>query len=829
MDTDEALLDCASINEATARALNVEPWDVLRIYLPSQQPAHLTSCIGQVIVRPSENCGEGSSGKGKESKPEIFIHPLMYEFLCTSFTTVSEYGAGVSSEENLAVVSVTPLPLPGAILNDEILGQRLPWAARRVESIRELPPGSSISVALLYVDDELHTFCVQSDNYHATLQSILSFFLEERLLMKGTTTLLSTLEGMAIATVDEIHDCCTEEKSNGDSTDDIVYRLGNADNYNLSILHDEVTSSRETDTNQHISSAMVTWQSDCPGYENLVRTLVQMASLKGSAAPSGILLTGSPQVGKTHLASCVAYQLVTASNPAAVHWVSVQDLIMQASWASESDLLDILRPPSRTSRDHLQVLVIDDLHIFATQESTLQEDSISINLDPEMLVVRNSVLQIIDELSSLNMNGADSAVAILGIAQSTSNIPVEFVRSGRLEKEICMLPPTQSQRETILNKIIPTLTVGEARDELTARKWAEALSPVTVGCVAGDLCRVLAAAWTRATARGWIPGEDINCPDLRWEDLQNAAQTYVPIQLENVDVCKPQSFLSLDRDGCEESLLDPNDWARIHELSWKTFGGYPMVKKRLLRTVVGPWRRFLKSIDLEQNETTAPLGLSPPPGVLFHGASGNGKSFAASCLASSLSLPMIKVKAADVMDKWLGGSEAIIRSLFTRARSAAPCILFFDEIDAIATNRAGGDEGGAEVMSRLLSTLLNEMDGISSDKRKHNVLVIACTNRLEDLDAALLRPGRLEEHIHLENPDAPDITAMLQLHLSKVPLSNGISLDELAQELARRHATGADVEGICHEACLGAVHRTNSSDVVLMQEDIDHALRSSRL
>ena len=132
-------------------------------------------------------------------------------------------------------------------------------------------------------------------------------------------------------------------------------------------------------------------------------------------------------------------------------------------------------------------------------------------------------------------------------------------------------------------------------------------------------------------------------------------------------------------------------------------------------------------------------------------------------------------------------------------------------------------------MSRLLSTLLNEMDGISSDKQKHSVLVVACTNRLEELDAALLRPGRLEEHVHLEHPEESDVMAMLQLYLSKVPLSDSTNLEALAAELAKRHATGADVQGICHEACLNAIHRADSQDVVLLPEDVNQALQTSRL
>ena len=167
----------------------------------------------------------------------------------------------------------------------------------------------------------------------------------------------------------------------------------------------------------------------------------------------------------------------------------------------------------------------------------------------------------------------------------------------------------------------------------------------------------------------------------------------VPSQLALLDVVKPASH----------NVMDTTDWRTIHSESWKQLSGCDATKKRIYRTVVLPWRRVYLS-------STGPADLAlagaivPPSGVLFHGPSGVGKTVAATCLASSLGLPMIRVRAADVLDKWLGGSEAIIRSLFARARSAAPCVLLFDEIDAIATNRST-DSDTVDVMSRVLSTL----------------------------------------------------------------------------------------------------------------------------
>jgi transitional endoplasmic reticulum ATPase len=209
----------------------------------------------------------------------------------------------------------------------------------------------------------------------------------------------------------------------------------------------------------------------------------------------------------------------------------------------------------------------------------------------------------------------------------------------------------------------------------------------------------------------------------------------------------------------------------------------------------------------------------------FHGPPGTGKTFAASCLAASLGLNVIKVRASDVLDQWLGGSEAAIRSLFARARGAQPCILFFDEIDAIACNR---EYGGAEsdVSSRILTTLLNELDGISSSGNS-GVLVLACTNRLKDLDTALLRPGRLEEHIELKHPSLEEISEILQSQLTNVPLAKDLILDDFAEVLYELKATGADVEGVCRDACSLAIRSIGESDsVVLTPAALDGALRA---
>jgi len=275
-----------------------------------------------------------------------------------------------------------------------------------------------------------------------------------------------------------------------------------------------------------------------------------------------------------------------------------------------------------------------------------------------------------------------------------------------------------------------------------------------------------------------------------------AVEGILPSQLELLDVTAPR--ICPDGDN------------------WSQFAGYHHIKCKLQRSVINPWLRAISanaetrqekqnSISNEPVKLTVP----PPPGVIFHGPSGVGKTIAAHCLAASLGLCVIQVRASDVLDKWLGGSEAIIRSLFSRARSAAPCILFFDEIDALASNR--DSDYGSDTHSRILSTLLNEMDGVSSSDKNREVLIISATNRLDAVDSALLRPGRLQEHVQIPYPSVNDCLDILKFYTQKMPLEKSLSLDELAQKFCEFEASGADIQRICRDSCLNAMREADSN------------------
>lgn len=855
----------------------------IRIRLPAPKSQHMPSVTGTTALRVVVPVVVSSCTHVPIIMPDadaaglvVRLHPLLYEFLtlATAAATMNietEHDQvkpgnsapidptvdGSNTKRSWFPVSLVPLPLGdfdvAAVHNPTTTTS---WYAQQAaeEHIQELPTdwNRSITLQILYeydhnVDDSTfgNSSSINDENDDDTKRR-LAFALQGRLILEGPTIHLLTSASPKISGIRYTVALVTNVAASVDDSGTIngvlmlpspqplpkVYRVGNPGTYSLEILSTKQSASDDlvhalTDDDDdemwHRQSPPPEpdVKNSCPGYETLLEDLVRLLKLThldetAAAAPTGILLTGCHGVGKTRLVTAAVSRLQQCR----IHRVSVHDLILQAAWAAEDHLMEALRPPPSLG-NRPSVLVLDDLDAAGIDD----ELSSSTSNDQERRLVRNSITQIIDEM-------VGQRVAILGIGWESSQLPTELVRVGRLEKEISMLPPSQSQREQILSSMLIDIFKDSMEDEnacIRCTEWAELLASMTAGCVAADLRHLCADAWNRCRARDAANDFDnLNLVDsavdscrhvslITWNDLSEAARNCVPSQLAALDVTKFTFLL----DSCSVG-----DWLRIHELSWKGFAGYANTKKRIYRTVVVPWRR-LRSRDSSLSTLES---ITPPSGVLFHGPSGCGKTFAASCLGSSLGLPMIKIRAADVLDKWLGGSEAAIRDLFTRARAAAPSILFFDEIDAVASNRANADDGAtADVMSRLLSTLLNEMDGVS--RGQQTVFVIACTNRLESLDAALLRPGRLEEHILLPKPSVQDTKDILKHYLALAPLQESVDLDNVAQDLFKRSASGADINGTCREAVFRALRRypRDVLDVSITPDDITSAMVAMKL
>jgi len=228
-------------------------------------------------------------------------------------------------------------------------------------------------------------------------------------------------------------------------------------------------------------------------------------------------------------------------------------------------------------------------------------------------------------------------------------------------------------------------------------------------------------------------------------------------------------------------------------------GGLEGVKRELKETVQYP---------VEHPEKFKKFGMSPSKGVLFYGPPGCGKTLLAKAIANECQANFISIKGPELLTMWFGESEANVREIFDKARQAAPCVLFFDELDSIARARgsSAGDAGGAG--DRVINQILTEMDGMGAKK---NVFIIGATNRPDIIDPAILRPGRLDQLIYIPLPDLPSRVAILRANLKRSPLAPDVDLEFLAEKT--NGFSGADLTEICQRACKLAIRESIEKDI----------------
>ncbi|MDN5358926.1 MAG: transitional endoplasmic reticulum ATPase, partial [Candidatus Diapherotrites archaeon] len=271
--------------------------------------------------------------------------------------------------------------------------------------------------------------------------------------------------------------------------------------------------------------------------------------------------------------------------------------------------------------------------------------------------------------------------------------------------------------------------------------------------------------------------------------------------------------LKVTRKDFEEALKEVKPSAlrevfvEVPSVHWEDVGGLEDVKAKLREAVEWPLR-FRESFEA--------MGIKPPKGILLYGPPGTGKTLLAKAVATESEANFISVKGPEVLSKWVGESERAIREIFTKARQAAPCVVFIDEIDAIAPRR-GGEEN--HVTDRIVNQLLTEMDGISELK---DVVVIAATNRPDIVDPSLLRPGRFDRIIYVPPPDENARLEILKVHTRNVPLAEDVDLETIARET--ENYTGADLEALVREAALTALRRNKMKPTKVTMDDFRKAM-----
>ena len=466
----------------------------------------------------------------------------------------------------------------------------------------------------------------------------------------------------------------------------------------------------------------------------------------GIDPPRGVLLSGPPGCGKTLLARAVASET-------AAHFIHVNgpEIIHKFYGESEAHLRKIFAEAAAKAPS---VIFLDEIDGIAPKRSEVQGQ-----------VEKRVVAQLLALMDGLETRGQ---VIVIGATNIPQNLDEALRRPGRFDREIEIGIPDLDGRGEIL--AIHTRTMPLAGDVDVAH-----LAAVTHGFGGADL-KALAREAAMAALRRLMPGVDLATADIPSDEL---------IALEVT-----MSDFSAALDEVAPSALR-EVFTEIPNVTWHEVGGLEEAKAALREAVEWP---------LRYAPVLAHAGVRPAKGILLTGPPGGGKTLLAKAIAHQSGVNFISVKGPELLSKWVGDSEKGIREVFGKARQAAPCIVFLDEIDALVPRRGGGGEN--HVSERLVSQLLTELDGI---EELRGVVTLATTNRPDILDPALLRPGRFDIQIEVGPPDAATRQAILEVHTRQQPLADDVDLALLAA--ATENCMGADLAGICREAAMEAVRR----------------------
>ncbi len=474
----------------------------------------------------------------------------------------------------------------------------------------------------------------------------------------------------------------------------------------------------------------------------------------GIEPPKGVLLYGPPGCGKTLLAKAVANE--TNAN---FKLINGPEIMSKFYGQSEERLREIFREASENAPS---IIFIDEIDAIAPKrEETTGE------------VERRIVSQLLALMDGLQSRGQ---VIVIAATNRPNAIDPALRRPGRFDREIEIGVPDKNGRLEILQ--IHTRGMPLAKDVNL-----EEIADITHGFVGADLAALCREAAMR-TLRRFLPQIDLEKETIPTEVLQKMEVTKEDF-MEALKEVQPSAM--------REVLIEtPN-------VCWDDIGGLENVKQALKEAVEWP---------LKHPEVFKRMGITPPKGVLLTGPPGTGKTLLAKAVATESEANFISVKGPEILSKWVGESEKAIRDIFRRARTVAPAIIFFDEIDAVAPRKDMG-YGDSRVTERVISQLLTEMDGLENLR---GVVVIAATNRPDLLDPALLRPGRFDRILEVPVPDKNARLQIFRIHTRNMPLAEDVNLEKLA-EITEGYV-GADIEALCREAALTALREDMNAQKV---------------
>ncbi|KAK7411095.1 hypothetical protein VNO78_02485 [Psophocarpus tetragonolobus] len=474
----------------------------------------------------------------------------------------------------------------------------------------------------------------------------------------------------------------------------------------------------------------------------------------GVKPPKGILLYGPPGSGKTLIARAVANE-----TGAFFFLINGPEIMSKLAGESESNLRKAFEEAEKNSPS---IIFIDELDSIAPKREKTHGE-----------VERRIVSQLLTLMDGLKTR---SHVIVIGATNRPNSIDPALRRFGRFDREIDIGVPDEVGRLEVLRIHTKNMKLSDNVD-------LEKVARDTHGYVGADL----AALCTEAALQ--CIREKMDVIDLEDETIDAEVLNSMAVTNEHFQTALSSSNPSALRETVVE----------VPNVSWDDIGGLENVKRELQETVQYP---------VEHPEKFEKFGMSPSKGVLFYGPPGCGKTLLAKAIANECQANFISVKGPELLTMWFGESEANVREIFDKARQSAPCVLFFDELDSIATQRGSsvGDAGGAA--DRVLNQLLTEMDGMTAKK---TVFIIGATNRPDIIDPALLRPGRLDQLIYIPLPDESSRLQIFKACLRKSPMSNDVDLAALSRYT--HGFSGADITEICQRACKYAIREDIEKDI----------------
>ena len=492
----------------------------------------------------------------------------------------------------------------------------------------------------------------------------------------------------------------------------------------------------------------------------------------GVEAPKGVLLYGPPGTGKTLLAKAVAGE--TNAN-----FISISGPEIMGKFYGESEerIREIF---TQAEENAPSIIFIDEIDSIAPKR-----DEVSGELEKRIV---SQLLTLMDGMKSRGK------VVVIAATNRPDSIDPALRRPGRFDREIEIGIPDDEGRFDILSIHTRGMPIDEKID-------LKQISKITHGFVGADL-EVLAKEAAMRSLRRILADEEI---DLDEEKI--SSEILQKIQISSED------FRDALKEVSPSALREVQ--VQIPDVSWDDVGGLDALKDELREAVEWP---------IKHKEVYDYVNVEAPKGILLHGPPGTGKTLIAKALAKMTESNFISIKGPELLSKWVGESEKGVREIFRKARQAAPCIIFLDEIDALVPRRGhGGSESHAT--ESVVSQILTEIDGL---EELQNVLIIGATNRLDIVDEALLRPGRFDRIIEVSNPDSKGREHIFKIHTKKKPLANDVNITKLVELTSG--FSGAEIGAVANRAAITALKRyvsgklQNLKEIKISQQDLIDAI-----